>query len=448
MFKALKGLFTRKNTSVIHPAERGWHNIFDWNTGTWQQHTPYQLGDLLSFSPLFRCIHLIASDIAKMNIRLMSNQGSYWSESSRAMPVLRKPNHYQTRLKFMESWLQSKLIHGNTFILKGRDARGVVTHLYPLDPNKVKVLISDSSDVFYELALDTLNGIQETTVIAPAREIIHDVHVTFEHPLSGISPIVAASLSATEGLNIQKNSSKLFGNMSRPSGVLSAPGRINDETAARLKTSWDANYSGDNFGKVAVLGDDLKFQPMATNAIDAQLIEQLNWTAIDVCTAFGVPPYKIGVGDMPAYNNINALDQAYFGQTLQAYIEQIELLLDDGLSVGTNNRIELDTESLLRMDVETRAKVDKELISSGIASPNEIRARRNMPPVEGGNTPYLQQQNYSLAALAKRDAQEDPFSTSQPAPTDDEEAAPEEIEMALSAYIFRQVPLRLQHAKI
>ena len=118
------------------------------------------------------------------------------------------------------------------------------------------------------------------------------------------------------------------------------------------------------------------------------------------------------------------------------------------MSVGTNNRIELDTESLLRMDVETRAKVDKELISSGIASPNEIRARRNMPPVEGGNTPYLQQQNYSLAALAKRDAQEDPFSTSQPAPTDDEEAAPEEIEMALSAYIFRQVPLRLQHAKI
>ena len=32
-----------------------------------------------------------------------------------------------------------------------------------------------------------------------------------------------------------------------------------------------------------------------------------------------------------------------------------------------------------------------------------------MEPVEGGDSPYLQQQNYSLEALAKRDAASDPF---------------------------------------
>ena len=32
-------------------------------------------------------------------------------------------------------------------------------------------------------------------------------------------------------------------------------------------------------------------------------------------------------------------------------------------------------------------------------------------PVEGGGTPYLQQQNFSLSALAKRDAQQDPFAS-------------------------------------
>jgi phage portal protein BeeE len=47
-------------------------------------------------------------------------------------------------------------------------------------------------------------------------------------------------------------------------------------------------------------------------------------------------------------------------------------------------------------------------------APNEGRAKLDLKPAEGGNSPYLQQQNYSLAALAKRDAQADPFATAAP----------------------------------
>ena len=49
--------------------------------------------------------------------------------------------------------------------------------------------------------------------------------------------------------------------------------------------------------------------------------------------------------------------------------------------------------------------------------PNEARAEIGLQPVAGGDTPYLQQQNYSLAALAKRDAKDDPFSKDLSAPT-------------------------------
>jgi phage portal protein BeeE len=51
------------------------------------------------------------------------------------------------------------------------------------------------------------------------------------------------------------------------------------------------------------------------------------------------------------------------------------------------------------------------LVGGAIYSPDEARARFDKKPVPGGNSPYLQQQNYSLAALAKRDAQADPFAT-------------------------------------
>ncbi|MGK6752506.1 hypothetical protein ACKUV4_000045 [Acinetobacter baumannii] len=40
---------------------------------------------------------------------------------------------------------------------------------------------------------------------------------------------------------------------------------------------------------------------------------------------------------------------------------------------------------------------------------DEGRAKIGMLPVPGGNAIYMQQQNYSLEALAKRDAKDDPF---------------------------------------
>ena len=48
--------------------------------------------------------------------------------------MLRKPNRYQTRIKFVEQWMMSKLTAGNTYVLKQRDERSVVTALYVLDP--------------------------------------------------------------------------------------------------------------------------------------------------------------------------------------------------------------------------------------------------------------------------------------------------------------------------
>ena len=68
--------------------------------------------------------------------------------------------------------------------------------------------------------------------------------------------------------------------------------------------------------------------------------------------------------------------------------------------------------------------VVKEAVGAGVMSPNEGRARFDLTPVDGGESPYLQQQNYSLAALAKRDAQADPFAPATPPAPKAEPAAP------------------------
>jgi HK97 family phage portal protein len=257
--------------------------------------------------------------------------------------------------------------------------------------------------VFYQLSNDRLVGLDGGSITVPAREIIHDRFNCLFHPLVGISPIFAAGLAATQGLAIQSDMTKFFENGARPGGILIAPGAIGDDSAARLKSYWDENYSGSNAGKVAVLGDGMKYEALKAKSTDAQMIEQLKWSAEIVCGVYHVPPFMIGVGAEPTYDNVQTVTLRYYSQCLQVLIVDIVSLMDDGLGMdGVTMGVEFDTNELLRMDALTQMDVLEK--SKGKMTPNEMRKRLNLGPKEGGDTIYMQEQDHSLEWLAKRDA--------------------------------------------
>lgn len=387
--------------------------------GAWQQNVEVDAATVLTYSAVYACVTLIAADVAKLRLRLMQQDqaSGVWTETANPAfsPVLRKPNSYQTIVKFVEQWIVSKLIHGNTYVLKARDGRGVVAALYILDPTKVRPFVAPDGSVWYEIGADELSRVQDNTFV-PAREIIHDPMVALFHPLVGVSPLTACGLAATQGLTIQQTSTKFFENGGSPRGILTSPGTIPQETADRLTAYWETNFSGDNVGKIAVMGDGLKFDAMAVNAVDAQLIEQLKWTGETCCTAYHVPPYMIGIGPPPPYANIEPLLQQYYSQCIQALTTSLETALDHGLGLldvinGTQYGVEFDVDDLIWMDNNTKSTVAQRAIQAGMA-PNEVRVRFwNAVPVAGGDSPLIQQQNYSLEALARRDASDNPFGT-------------------------------------
>jgi HK97 family phage portal protein len=234
------------------------------------------------------------------------------------------------------------------------------------------------------------------------------------HPLVGTPPVFASGLASMLGLNAQKASALLFQNSSTPGGLITVPGEANDEQIQRIKEEWEQRYSRINLGRVGILTAGATYQKMPLTAVETQMIEQLKWSAEVVCSVYHVPPYKVGVGPLPSYNNVQALNVEYYSQGLQSHIEEIEELVADALGLGPDMGIEFDTENILRMDSVTQVTVLKEAIGAGVMSPNEGRSKFDLKPVKGGESPYLQQQNYSLAALAKRDAQADPFAPKKP----------------------------------
>lgn len=385
--------------------------------GAWQQNCEISVEGVLSNYAVYACVALISNDVAKMRIKFMQLNPStgIWKESaSNAFsPVLRKPNRYQTRIDFIKQWEQSKLTWGNAYIFLERDNRNVVVAMYILNPGRVMPAVAPDGSVFYQLGADNLSGL-EFSIVVPASEIIHERINPLFHPLVGVSPIFACGLAAEQGLQIQRNAEKFFRSGANPSGVLTVPGKIDQPTADKMKTDWKEKFSGQNAGSVAILPDGLKYQAMTMSSVDSQMVEQLKLTAEQICTAYGVPGYKIGVSAQPAHEDIESLNQQYLNDCLQTHIEQLELLLDEGLTIPAGQTVELDTKQLLRMDSATRIKTNSEAVRAGIMKINEARAEEGLDPVPGGDDVYLQQQNFSLAALQKRDALDNPFVVDNP----------------------------------
>lgn len=383
-----------------------WPVINEPYTGAWQKNDELYVCDILSHPVVYACITLISNDIGKLRTRLVRTVNGITSEVTEQSPywtVLKKPNRYQNQIQFKEWWMMSKLRFGNAYALKVRDGSGITRSLYLLDPCKVKPLVTEEGDIYYQLSEDNLSNISpvDAYAVVPASEIIHDRMNCLYHPLVGIPPLYAAGLVAQISLKILSNASSFFGNKSTPSGVLTAPGVISPATAGILKETWTDGYTGANAGKVAVLAEGMKFEAMSQSAADSQLIETMDKMSELICTAFHVPGYKVGVGPMPAYNNIEALNQEYYQQALQVMIEEFELCMTEGLGTPDPMSVELELKGLLRMDSKTQMEFVAAGINGEVFTTNEGRKEFNLPPLPGGDTIYKQQQDFPLSEIAK-----------------------------------------------
>jgi len=267
--------------------------------------------------------------------------------------------------------------------------------------------VSDSGGVFYQLRSDKLNNLPESypaeQLIVPGFDVIHDRCMTLHNPLIGVPPVAAANWPAVKNAKIMRNATEFFANNAQPGGLLTAPAGMTEEDADAVKKYWQNEFSGPSAGRVAVIGADMKFTPFAMKSIDSQMIEQMRYSDEQICQPFGIPPFKVGIGQVPAGLGVDGLNQLYYSDALQTHIEHMEALLNEGLRVEDPLSVELGLEPLLRMDEAKKADVEVKLVGGKIKTPDEGRARFNLAATGGGDTLWGQNQDYPLGMLADRD---------------------------------------------
>lgn len=374
--------------------------------GAWQKNDERVYPSLLASPPVFACHSRISQDISKCRLNLVEQTGpDVWEPTTNPAysPVLRKPNHYQTTARFIEQWVTSKLATGNTYVLKRRDLRGVVTQLYVLESTHVRVLLAPDGSVYYELHKppNDLTGLwaeDADPIVVAARSIIHDRWNCFFHPLQGLPPLYAAALAARQGLTMQEHATTFFSEGNQPNGILQAPLHTTPEKMRELKDMWSTRTNG-----VAVMTGDLKYTQLAISSVDSQFVEQLQFTEQQILGIYGMPQviYNAASGGA-AYGKNESVIQLYHDECLQPLMKGIEDCLDEGLELAADLGTELDVDDLLWMDTTTRTKAAVDGIR-GVLSPNEARRKYfALPPIEGGDEPLTQQQYWPYAALVDR----------------------------------------------
>ena len=118
-----------KKAAIVGPVyngsayDRGWFPVVQEPfAGAWQRNMPLVMGrNPLQNATLYRCISMISADVAKMRLKLIEQVGRVWQETTAAAftPVMTKPNRYQTRIQFFETWLISQTAHRQYLCAEG-----------------------------------------------------------------------------------------------------------------------------------------------------------------------------------------------------------------------------------------------------------------------------------------------------------------------------------------
>jgi HK97 family phage portal protein len=104
---------------------------------------------------------------------------------------------------------------------------------------------------------------------------------------------LAASMQTAPQL--QATTAQFMANSVRPSGALTSEQRISPDNAERFKQEWQATYSAEGKGKVAVLHSGLEFKPLSLlTGEDLQIIAHREFSVQDVARIFAVPLFVLG----------------------------------------------------------------------------------------------------------------------------------------------------------
>jgi len=259
----------------------------------------------------------------------------------------------------------------------------------PLLPQQVEVLGGGLLDP----DAYRLHGSRGYRDLAPD-EVVHVHGYNPEDRRHGVSPMETLRRIIAEDLASGRYREKFWLNSTRIEGVLQRPADrkpLSDLARQRLKADWQAAYAGGGpeTGGTPLLEEGMNFQPTSWSAKDSEYIAARKLTREEVAAAFYVHPAMVGIMERATFANIQEQHRMTYQDTLGPILRQLEaafrLQLADELALPETAYFEFNIHEKLRGSFEEEAAAMQTAVGAPHMTRNEARARRNLPPVDGGD---------------------------------------------------------------
>ncbi|MFG2683154.1 phage portal protein [Streptomyces sp. NPDC048392] len=352
------------------------------------------------------------------SVRLLAETGSmlptgvFEKSGNTRLPVMEHPlaplltyqaNPHLPAGEFWSQVLGWMLVRGNGGVYIERNNGGRPVGLWPVSwPSVEQRRMKDSGEPVWKITLDD----DEWAPIREADGLVRSEN--FLHFRSfgvggseGLSPIGMARQSVGTGYAANAYIGSFFQRDASPGGIVSVPGVLKDEQYERLTRQWKDLHEGfDKAHQLAVMEAGAKWEKTTLSPADAQFLEVYKLTRAEIAGIFGVPPHMIGDVERSTSwgSGIEQQSLGYVIYSLLPWLTRLERTANR-LFGDPSIYLKFNPDALLRGDTAQRFAAYAQGRQWGWLSVNEIRAKEDEPPIEGGDE-YVVPLNMSPAGQA------------------------------------------------
>ena len=339
----------------------------------WFTTTPvFPVGDYFVFSQqgylrnelVYRGLNMLAGAIAEAPLRVYNRAGRAL-DGHPLRVLIKRPNPFMGEHLLWETTVLYLYLSGNAFWVKVRSRSGRVVEVWPLRPDRIRIIPDDRRFVagyIYEIG-----GHQYPLDTADI------VHFKFPHPIYdywGLSPLQAALRRIVIDNETADFTKVLLQNNATPSIAVTTQNAIDQATADRLSIRWREKFGGRNRGGPAFLQAGMDIKTIGLSMKDLAFPELDASSQQRVLVAIGVPPVLLG--QEATFSNYAQARMSFYEDTA----EPLQSRLDD--------RLESD---LLYADFDASRELELKFDTSKVSAlrpVRELRWQNAQAGVQGG----------------------------------------------------------------
>ncbi len=333
---------------------------------------------------VYGCVQAIADRTAGLGYRMVRRDVEL--DRHPFLDLIRQPNPLQGWHDLLHSTASILKLCGNHYWFVERSrANGKPVAIWPLTPESMSVLVLEETqpggDGWRPQYLWNGQNILAENLL----------HIKLPNPANfwvGASPIEAAAYAHDASIYSQIYQKNFFLNNARPDFIVILPPNqvANEETAQRVwRLVADRHQGLEKAHKPLVVGNGTSIQPLQVSQADQKYLDAMNATRDLIHAIYCVPLAKRGLVADSNRANADAADYTFnrdciepFAQLLASAFTSLSqrLFRDDAV---------FEFDSCVEKDLEAERAQEAHDIEYGLCSRNEIRERRGLPPMEGGD---------------------------------------------------------------